>query len=191
VQVALHGARRTLDLGVVNGEHFAVMAGVGFDARMIGDADGSLKDRLGRAAYVFTGARNLRARSFDAHVRVDGDRWVKGSVTCVLCANVGKVFGGITLFDGARPDDGRLDIGMVTATGAWQWTRTLSRTVIGRADDSPFVEITQGRRIDVKLHPPVRYELDGGARGATKRLRIEVDPDALTVCVPFPDPTRP
>jgi diacylglycerol kinase family enzyme len=42
VRIGLHGARRKLDVGTVNGEHFAVMAGVGFDARMIGDASGRL-----------------------------------------------------------------------------------------------------------------------------------------------------
>ena len=46
---------RALDLGKLNGEHFAVMAGVGFDADMIKDADRGLKDRLGRLAYVWTG----------------------------------------------------------------------------------------------------------------------------------------
>ncbi len=35
VQTGLHGRRRQLDTGTVNGEHFAVMAGAGFDARMI------------------------------------------------------------------------------------------------------------------------------------------------------------
>ena len=35
VRVGLHGDRRRLDTGSVNGEHFAVMAGAGFDARMI------------------------------------------------------------------------------------------------------------------------------------------------------------
>src|SRR5215475_512079 len=47
VRIGFHGSRRKLDLGKVNGEHFAVMAGVGFDAAMIGDADRELKDRLG------------------------------------------------------------------------------------------------------------------------------------------------
>ena len=32
VRIGFHGRRRTLDLGRINGEHFAVMAGVGFDA---------------------------------------------------------------------------------------------------------------------------------------------------------------
>src|SRR5688500_4340085 len=35
VRIAFHGRDRKLDLGKVNGEHFAVMAGVGFDAEMI------------------------------------------------------------------------------------------------------------------------------------------------------------
>ena len=41
VDIGLHGARRRLDVGVMNGERFAVMAGAGFDARMIRDADGA------------------------------------------------------------------------------------------------------------------------------------------------------
>ena len=61
VAIGLHGRRRALDVGVVNGERFVVMAGTGFDARMIRDADSALKDRVGRVAYVWTAARNLRA----------------------------------------------------------------------------------------------------------------------------------
>src|SRR6202041_4193484 len=38
VHVGLHGERRRLDTGSVNGERFTVMAGAGFDARMISDA---------------------------------------------------------------------------------------------------------------------------------------------------------
>src|SRR6185437_9937611 len=56
VEVGLAGERLKLDLGRANGEAFAVMAGAGFDARMIADADGRLKERLGRLAYVLSGA---------------------------------------------------------------------------------------------------------------------------------------
>lgn len=52
VKVGLHGQRRPLDTGSVNGEHFAVMAGAGFDALMIKQADGGMKDRLGRVACI-------------------------------------------------------------------------------------------------------------------------------------------
>jgi diacylglycerol kinase (ATP) len=102
----------------------------------------------------------------------------------VLVGNVGKLIGGVTAFDDARPDDGVLAIGVVTAEGAWQWIRTLSRTAVGRARRSPFVRMTTGRAIDVRLHKPIPYELDGGDRPPTNRLRIEVAPASITVAVP-------
>src|SRR6266480_1531945 len=48
VRIGLHGARRRLDLGKLNGEHFAVMAGAGFDAAMIADAGRGSKKRVGK-----------------------------------------------------------------------------------------------------------------------------------------------
>jgi diacylglycerol kinase family enzyme len=44
--------------------------------------------------------------------------------------------------------------------------------------------MTQGRVIDVKFAEPLAYELDGGERGSSKRLRAKVVPAALTFCVP-------
>src|SRR2546421_7258485 len=54
VDVGLHGQRRAIDVGRINGERYAVMAGAGFDALMIRDTSGSRKRRFGRAAYVWT-----------------------------------------------------------------------------------------------------------------------------------------
>jgi diacylglycerol kinase family enzyme len=38
VRIGLYGHRRRMDTGSVNGERFTVMAGAGFDARMISEA---------------------------------------------------------------------------------------------------------------------------------------------------------
>jgi len=40
------------------------------------------------------------------------------------------------------------------------------------------------RRLDIRFGQKVRYELDGGARPASKKLRIRVHPGSVTVCVP-------
>jgi diacylglycerol kinase (ATP) len=117
-------------------------------------------------------------------VRVDGANWFKGTASCVLVGNMGKVIGGLTVFEGSSPDDGRIEVGLVTAKGLVDWARTAGKTALGQPETSPFVETITGRRIDVKLKDPMVYELDGGERKATKRLKIEVDPEALTVCVP-------
>jgi diacylglycerol kinase (ATP) len=186
VQIGLSGERRPLDTGSVNGEHFAVMAGAGFDARMIADADRGMKDSLGRAAYLYTGARNLRARRVKATVKVDGQRFFTGRISCVLVGNVGKILGGISAFSGARPDDGLLELGVVTARNPVEWARTLGRVALGKAENSPFVEVTRGRRIKVTFSRALPYELDGGARPAATKLTVKVRPASITVCVPVP-----
>ncbi|HEV7526386.1 MAG TPA: YegS/Rv2252/BmrU family lipid kinase [Acidimicrobiia bacterium] len=186
VELGLHGDRRKFDVGVINGEHFAVMAGAGFDAVMIRDADGEMKDRFGRVAYLWTGAKHLRAKRVGTRVRVDGDTWFDGDTSCVLVGNVGKVMGDIAAFPDAHPDDGVLEVGIVTARGAWQWARTLAHMARGRAKSSPFVRTTRGKAIDVRFSKKVTYELDGGDRKPRARLRIKVKPSAITVCVPAP-----
>jgi diacylglycerol kinase (ATP) len=184
VQTGLYGRHRQLDTGTLNGEHFAVMAGAGFDARMIADADRAMKNRLGRVAYLYTGARNLSARAAPATVDVDGERFVEGRVSCVLAGNVGQVVGGIPAFPDARPDDGLLELGVVTAQNAAEWARTLARLALGQAEHSPFVEVTRGKRFEVRFARKFPCELDGGARPAARHLRVEVDPRSITVCVP-------
>jgi YegS/Rv2252/BmrU family lipid kinase len=184
VQVGLHGDRRRLDTGSVNGERFMVMAGAGFDAQMISDADRGTKDRLGRVAYIVTGIRNLTAGRVRATVEVDGQPFFMGKISCVLAANVGQILGGVEAFPQAEPDDGRLELGVVTARNPVEWARTFGRLALGHPDQSPFVEVTQGKKIRIRFDRKVRYELDGGARPTTNKLRIKVHPASVTVCVP-------
>jgi diacylglycerol kinase (ATP) len=190
VRIGLHGDRRRMDTGSVNGERFTVMAGAGFDARMISEADRGLKDRLGRAAYLYTGMRNLGARRMKATVDVDGERFFKGPVSCVLAANVGTIMGGIEAFPDARPDDGLLELGVVTAKNPVEWARVFGRLTFGRAEDSAFAEITRGAKVRIRFDRKVPYELDGGARPARKELRIKARPHSITICVPAKAPVK-
>ncbi|WP_433242059.1 diacylglycerol/lipid kinase family protein [Streptosporangium sp. CA-135522] len=184
VRIAFHGQSRKLDLGKVNGEHFAVMAGLGFDAEMIKDADRGLKDRLGRVAYVWTGLRHVRGELVQMEVELDGVKWFEGEASCLLLGNVGTITGGIEAFDDARPDDGWLEVGVTTAKGPIQWARVLGRMSAGRSDESPFVRMTRARKLTVKLGAPMTYELDGGAKDSVTRLKAKVVPGGITVRVP-------
>jgi YegS/Rv2252/BmrU family lipid kinase len=185
VAVGLRGGRRTVDVGRFNGERFAVMAGAGFDAIMIRDAsDGGLKERFGRVAYVWTGSENLRSKPFGAEIDVDGVGWYKGKASCILLGNVGKLFGGVEVFEDAHPDDGKLELGVVTAEGLLEWGRMMARTAVGTVAESPFAQTTKAKTVKVKLNRKVLYELDGGERTKTKAFKVKVDPGAVSVCVP-------
>jgi diacylglycerol kinase (ATP) len=187
VAIALGGTRRTLDVGVLNGERFAVMAGAGFDAEMLAEADGGLKDKVGRVAYLWTGAKQLRATPVKTKITIDGATWFDDVSSCVLVGNVGGVFGGVDVFDDARPDDGQLELGVVTADGFAEWARTIARTTLGTTAKSPFVQVTRATKISVEFGKKVLYELDGGDRDKVKKLKIDVEPAAIEICVPAPD----
>jgi diacylglycerol kinase (ATP) len=184
VDIALHGAQRQIDVATMNGERFAVMAGAGMDAEMISGADGTMKNRLGRAAYVFTGAKAVRRTGFEAKIRIDGAPWYEGKASCILAGNVGGLFGGIEVFADARPDDGQIDVGVLTADSLAQWARTVGRTVIDSAERSPFFRVTRAHKVSVKLDRKVLYELDGGARSKVKAYKVKVEPAAITLRVP-------
>jgi YegS/Rv2252/BmrU family lipid kinase len=184
VSIGLRGERRRLDVGRFNGERFGVMAGAGFDAAMIHGADGGLKERLGRTAYVWAGSKSLRAKPFRAKISIDGATWYDDKASCILVGNVGRLFGGVEVFEDSSPEDGRLEIGVVNADGMADWARVLARTAVGAAAGSSFVRVTKARRIKVKLDRKVLYELDGGDREQVKSFDVEVEPAAVTVCVP-------
>ena len=184
VAIGLEGRDRTLDVGKINGERFAVMAGAGLDAHMIKEADGSLKDRFGRLAYIWTASKNLRAEPFKARIDVNGELWYKGKASCILLGNVGSLFGGIEAFDNAKPDDGLLEVGVTNAEGLGEWARTVARTAVGTTSQSPFVQVTKAKKVRVELDRKVAYELDGGDREPAKVLKVKVEPGAITVRVP-------
>jgi diacylglycerol kinase family enzyme len=178
------GHRSRIDSGVCNNRTFNVMAGAGFDARMIDEAD-EHKDRLGMLAYVRAGLRNaFGTERFNAQITIDGEPIFAGLVTCVLVANIGTLKGGLVPFPDASPTDGRLDVGIVTATSVRQWAGIAVDVVRRKPEASPHTLVRQGREIDVRFDGPHRYELDGGAKSPTDHLTFGVRPSALTLCAP-------
>jgi diacylglycerol kinase (ATP) len=183
VAIGLRGRTRKLDVGRFKGERFAVMAGAGFDAAMIRDAD-ARKEAIGRAAYVWSGLSNVRTTTFEAAIKVDGTEWFEGEATCILLGNLGELFAGVEVFPDARPDDGLLEVGVVQGGGIGRWARVLARTAAGDPARSPFVRVTKAKTVKVKLDRKVLYELDGGDRDKVKSFKVRVEPGALRIRVP-------
>ena len=190
VAIGLHGDRREIDTATVNGHHFAIMAGGGLDALVMRDASDGVKERLGRVAYLWSGARNLGAKPVKARIDLEGRRFYKGPITCVLFGNMSEVLGGIEVFEGSSPDDGMIEMGVVSARNRAQWVRTLTRVAIGRAEDSPFVVTTRGTSMTVAFDRRVAYEVDVSEQKPARKLKVKVRPKSTTICVPSADQLR-
>jgi len=133
---------------------------------------------------MWTGAKATRGKPTRMKVRVDGTPWFSGKASCVLIGNVGTITGGLNVFTAAEPDDGVLEIGVVTAKGVVQWLRVLGRMAAGQTERSPLTTLTRGRKITVRLDDKTPYELDGGDRPPTCRLKVSIEPGAISVRVP-------
>ena len=185
VDIALHGEPRSIDVGVMNGEHFAVMGGTGFDAMMIKDADDNqLKEKFGRVGYVRATLRSTKMAPVKVKVELDGRAWFSGKASCVLVGNVGTILGGINAFADASPTDGRLDIGVVHAGTRSDWVRVAARSVTGRVDRSPFVDVATAEKIKIELKTKTPWQVDGGDKTPAKKFKIRCVPGAVRICQP-------
>jgi YegS/Rv2252/BmrU family lipid kinase len=183
LEVALAGVNRELDVGVANGRPFLVMAGLGLDAQMLGSTSEPLKKRLGWVAYVVAGLRHLRDRPMRVTLRADGGPPERRRASAVIAGNVGRLQGGLTLLPGAAPDDGLLDVVVLTATGWAGWLAVLAQVALRRGAGGP---VTRGAfrelRIDADREYP--WELDGELMGSTRQLAVAIRPERLLVRVP-------
>ena len=181
IEDAITGPVRRLDVGTVNGERFTVMAGVGFDAAMIRDAKPTVKRRFGSIAYVGSALRNAPAQLTHAFVDVDGDRVWSGRTAMVLVGNCGSVTGGLEVFPDAKPDDGKLDVAILSATNLREWASVMWRLVRGKQQQPDLVARFTGTTVNVALAQPMPYELDGEDRPPVTALSFGIEPDALAV----------
>jgi YegS/Rv2252/BmrU family lipid kinase len=184
-RIAVTGQDRSIDVGKINGQHFAVMAGTGIDAMMIRDADDrKLKDRFGRLGYVWAGVRNTGMSPAAVEVEVDGEPWYCGEASGVLVANVGSILGGIDAFPQASPTDGRLDVGIIRAKSRLQWLRLAASALLGRVDRSRLTEMTTAEAVTIDLDRTLPWEVDGGDREREDRYKVRCIPGAVRIAQP-------
>lgn len=185
VNVALSGQLYALDLAKTEqGRYFAILGGVGLDARMIRDADRETKKKLGVLAYFWAAIKNLPRRRTFIEITLDGSRTIRRRAKSVLIANMGKITGGLEALPTASPNDGLLDVGILKAETLFQWLRLLGYAFLGRTQDAPDFEVYQTHRVTLRSRLPQPVEFDGEEGGQTQRLVIEVVPRAVLILLP-------
>lgn len=184
--VAVERGRRLLDIGEVDGQHFAVMAGMGFDAQMLAATSETTKRRIGWPAYVVGAVRHLRDRPMRVSIRLDDQQPLRRRARSVLVANVGRLQGGVVLLTDAEPDDGYLDVAVLTPHALRHWL-ALGWAVIRRRDRVPRMEVYRARRVEITSNRTQPRELDGDLIEPGRVLRVQIRRRALWLCVPRPE----
>lgn len=185
VEVALQGGRRRIDVGVVGDRCFAVMAGMGFDAQMLAGTSETAKKHIGWPAYIVGALRHLRDRPMRVTVRLDDRPPFRRRPRTVIVGNVGRLQGGVRLLEAAEPDDGLLNVAVLSPRTVRHWV-ALGWAVIRRHRRVPLMETFTAERVEIRSTSSQPRQLDGDLIEPGRVLEISVRPKALLLCVPRP-----
>ncbi|RAK38249.1 diacylglycerol kinase family enzyme [Actinoplanes lutulentus] len=186
LQVVLEGGRRRIDVGMLDDRCFVVMAGMGFDAQMLEGTSETAKKHIGWLAYLGGGAKHLMDRPMRARIRLDGGAPMPRRPRAVIVGNVGRLQGGVRLLSKAEPDDGRLNVAILSPANLAHWA-ALTWAVLRRQDRVPLMETYTASRVEIYSNRAQARQLDGDLIAPGKVMKIHVRPKALLLCVPQPD----
>jgi YegS/Rv2252/BmrU family lipid kinase len=182
--VALTGNNRSLDVGVANDSIFLTMAGLGLDAKMLEGASEPAKKHFGWAAYAVSALRHLGDRPMRIRLRTDGDPPLRRRASGVIVGNVGTLQGGVPLLPGAEPDDGLLDVVILSARGFGSWLQVALHVLLRRPGGTEKVMRRTFRELRIDITQAYPWELDGEVMGRTRQLVVTVRPGELLVRTP-------
>jgi diacylglycerol kinase (ATP) len=186
VQLATEWGRRRLDVGIVDGQAFAVMAGMGFDAALLDDASTTLKAKVGPVAYVLSALGHLRDRRMHLTIHLDDRPPVRRRARSVLVGNVGRLQGGVRLLADAEPDNGQMDVAILSPHKLGHWVQ-LAWGVVRRKRDVAHMDVLRASRIRIVCDRDEPRQLDGDVIEPGRELSVTVRPGALELCVPQPE----
>lgn len=160
---------------------FLVMAGMGFDAEIMGSTSEGLKKSVGWPAYFATGLGKIFVRRFKIRWSVDGQDQTPVAARTIVFGNCGTLTGGIQLMPSAQIDDGRLDCVVVSPRTIVGWA-SLAGSVLSRSErDMPHLARTSGERFEVEVDEPHPVQVDGDVLGEARHVVATVDRQALIV----------
>jgi YegS/Rv2252/BmrU family lipid kinase len=169
-----------------NDEPFLLMAGAGFDARVVAALDQRLKSRLGRAAYAgpLLGAF---IRDMDTlTLTIDGRRH---EASWAVITNARHYGGRFVLTPRTGIHERGLEAILFKARSRADLLAQLMSLALGRlyahAAKGGNVEMLPCSRVSISAHHPVPTQIDGDVAGTTP-LEVEAGAEELQLIVPAP-----
>jgi len=166
---------------------YVLSSGVGISAAVIGGTTPANKGRFGRLAYFATALRIFRFRPRTLAVTVDDKKREYRAVE-VAISNCGIL--ARTLYPKGpdiRPDDGHLDIWILSLKTFRDYVRYFVGIIVGRRANLKAQFLTAEEHVSVTSRVSLATQADGDIIGTTP-LEIEVLPNALTVLAPKAPP---
>lgn len=183
LDVIVHGRRKRIDLGIIDGDYFANSAALGLSPLIADTVPDGLKRYFGIFGYLLWAARvAFKFRPFRLRVTLDDGTVAKCWSTEARIAN-GTHHGGVELVESQQLDSGVIVIQAVTGKSllhlAWNWFATLFKL---RNREQTATE-WRGRKMILDARPRQKISIDGEIAAKTP-VTVEVARGAIEVAAP-------
>ena len=188
-QVIVDGATKKVDVAICNDKPMILLAGIGFEAETVEDANREAKDRLGMLAYILSGLKQLREfEKFITTIETD-DKVIKVKANAVTVANAAPPTSVLAQGTaGVVYDDGLLDVTIIAAetrAGAiaisYHLLQSASNDEAAERNDIGYLRT---KWVKITTEPPQKVVLDGEIIGTTP-IEVKCIPQGLTVFTPI------
>jgi len=185
LKVAIRGRPLRIDVASTPIRDFLLVAGLGYDAHIILDATRELKRRFGFLAYLYAALKNIGRGRYSFRVTLDGELPFRVRGAMAVIANIGTLAWNIRMVRDVSPQDGKLDLVIISPANFGDFFRMVFLGMIGRLGRDPRVLIYKATRIRVECRPQAPLEIDGDTiEGMHREMQANVLPEALTMMVP-------
>jgi diacylglycerol kinase family enzyme len=180
--VLLRAPAVTIRAPTVNGELFLLMAGAGFDGRVIDALSHPIKSRIGKLAYAAPVLGAL-ARAPDAlDLEIDGR---PHRATWAVIANARHYGGAFVIAEGARLHDPGLSAVLFDAAERRALLACLIALASGRLSTCRYVRVVPCRQVEIRSRAVVPVQVDGDAFGSTP-VTVASDGPRVSLIMPLP-----
>jgi YegS/Rv2252/BmrU family lipid kinase len=167
--------------------YFLMMAGAGFDAKVIYHLSAGLKDKLGKASYFLGGLRRLGGTLAELDVIIDGRR---RRCTFALITKVRNYGGDFEIAAEVMLTDDQFEVILFEGQNSWRYLRYLFGVATKRLKNTPGVCFIRTGCVELRaVNESVHLQADGEYIGGLP-IDIRVVPDALTLLLPNREPRR-
>lgn len=170
---------------VKNSRYFLLMAGIGYDAKVIEDTSLRLKFVLRDYAYALRSLQNVVLhQGTQITLRFDDGRLYCNEAWLVMIGNAASYAWDIKVTKHAELDDGLLDICLMPFENKFISVQQAMQILMGQHIERGIAEYWQTSGLTIESEPPVPVQLDGDS-WATTPVEIKIIPNALNVFAPM------
>jgi len=173
-----------IDMAMVNGRDMINILGIGFDA-IVAEKNSRIKGMGGMASYAWALLRSLgKFRHYPLELHINGED-IRANALFLSIGNGPVCGGGFRLTPGALPDDGLLDVTLISDLPLRAVPLHIHKAFNGKIAGTPYTRTFRAQRLSISSTSPLPSHIDGEVlEPYVDRYDIEVLPGALSVVRP-------